>query len=553
MDLYTRAFASATGFLAHIRLIWHRLFFYNGKKDAVPPVPPVPCDHNETGIPNPHSPPDPALLGLESPEIRGTNAESTLALPAPEPEKSADPSVTGVTAPMANRAERRRAAAWERARRKADKFVEPQGPTPIPIPRGKRGTAVAALPAAPPLPDDNILIQDEDGTCYRESELYGEFSFRDTILDQLDRYWIYLERMKKHDSDSYEFYKKLGATVVPPIHWFMHKGLKHKEKIFDKDKKRPIVLHPLSPWWKANRPTFGCVTFGIGTQIEQDELEIRDEGHENQRMWIPKFLYFTKYKTPPPNVQPTTNGDVYAMTVWWDRPHDPDPKFADRHKSGVPEQYAVYVSADGNDVHVLPQCQTDFVPIRRKKPYHGFKRGKTFTIPHRHWAIPGHYTAWAKYHNTTPNILLTSIFLNAATSLEQAAYSMVRVAVHKENLTAVFGVDIKRLPYFFQDRDITLTERGSRKRAFHIVRPHVRKDGTPVKTAFRGEREFTWAGYQVKITIPGRDHFLMAEFDVGVEDLEEVDKKELEKYADMKKLAEVLDQQMERGMGGIKK
>ena len=55
--------------------------------------------------------------------------------------------------------------------------------------------------------DEEVLVE--------ESELYGEFNFRDTILGQLDRYWVYLERMRKHDPDSYGFYKQLGATLVP--------------------------------------------------------------------------------------------------------------------------------------------------------------------------------------------------------------------------------------------------------------------------------------------------------------------------------------------------
>jgi len=38
-----------------------------------------------------------------------------------------------------------------------------------------------------------------------------------------------------------------------------------------------------------------------------------------------------------------------------------------------------------------------------------------------------------------------------------------------------------------------------------------------------------------------------------MEDLDAIDKKDLGKYADLKKLAETLEQQMERGMGGIKK
>ena len=169
---------------------------------------------------------------------------------------------------------------------------------------------------------------------------------------------------------------------------------------------------------------------------------------------------------------------------------------------------------------MLPQHEMEYLPIRRKKNSMGYNRGRTFTIPHHTWRIPGYYTRWAKKLGTTPNLLLSNIFVDAAKAVEQAAYSMVRVTVHNHtaggDLTAVFGVDVKRLPYFFQDRDITLTESGARKRAFHIVRAHERKSGSAVKFHFRGEKNFTWAEYQVEITIPGRDHFNLVDMDTGV-------------------------------------
>ena len=511
---------------------------------------------------------------LESPEKGETNGESNLLadpavassanaqieakVDAPNPEQAVKapgteeaPAQPALPSPerTGNRAQRRQAAAWERARRKHDKFVQPQGPEPVYVPRGpyKPRTEKPIGEA-----EDTDAIVEDGELLFRESEFWGQFSFRDTILDQLERYWIYLARMKKYAPDSYEFYKRMGATVMPPIAWLLHQGTDHRRKLYKDALHRDWKLEPLSPWWKTHRPTFGCVTMGITTQIEKDELEYRDEDHPNLRLWIPKFLYFTKYKIPPAHIQPTTNGDVYNMTIWWDRPQS-DAKTLAKHKGGIPEEYAVYISKDGNDVHVLPVHETEYVTVRRKKPSRGYRRGETFTIRRPHWGIPGHYTRWAKRVGTTPNILLTSIFLDAARAVERANYSVVRVAVHNKDLTAVFGVDIKRVPYFFQDRDITLTESGARKRAFHIVRPYVRKDGTAVKMTFRGERHFTWAGYQVEITIPGRDHFLPVDVNMGLDDMGSVDKKDLNQYASQKEFAEELISAMKDHVGGLKK
>jgi hypothetical protein len=76
------------------------------------------------------------------------------------------------------------------------------------------------------------------------------------------------------------------------------------------------------------------------------------------------------------------------------------------------------------------------------------------------------------------------------------------------------------MPYFFKDRDYDLTKLGSRKRIFHLVKEHTRRDGAVVKQHYRGQRQFSWAGYDVKITVPGEDHFRIENMSVGTIDSE---------------------------------
>ena len=418
--------------------------------------------------------------------------------PAPRPEPPAPPP----PAPPAH-LNRRARRGWEVERRKRDKFVTPKGPEPVSVPRGPRKAEAKPLAPQSVGGDGNICIVGDDGAVYEESELWGVFNFRDTILDQLERYWIYLRRMQKHDPDAYGFYKEVGATVVPLLAWLLQDGAGFSDK-----PRKPEKPKSLSPWWRTHRPSFGCVSYGLSSRIEAQELIERTDG---QRYWVPKFLYFTKYKQPPPEVQPTSGGDVYAMTIWWDKPQDTS--LAKKMKGGSPEQYAVYISRDGNDVHVLPTLNTKMVTIPDSK--NGLAN---FRIPQRAWRINPVHAIWAKQNNSDLSIFLSNIFIDAAVTVEHAQYSVVRVAVHNGDLTAVFGVEVKRLPYFFQDRDIELTERGVKKRIFHYVRPHVRKDGTKVPSSFRGLREFEWAGYRVSITVPGRDHFMLTDFEGGVSD-----------------------------------
>ena len=182
------------------------------------------------------------------------------------------------------------------------------------------------------------------------------------------------------------------------------------------------------------------------------------------------------------------------MTTWWDRADHPKI----RHKWGVPNDFPIWISDDGNTIRVLKTRQAGNGDIR----------------PEHDWRIPHAYVDWAKQYGMTAQIHLAHCFAMAAQDVEQAYYATCRVEVSKGDLTAVFGIEPQRLPYFFKDRDYTLDAHGRRQRIFHAVRPHVRADGVAVPMQFRGLKEFSWAGYHVSITVPGRDHFLLQEFDV---------------------------------------
>ena len=480
----------------------------------------------------------------------------------PDPEPSPQPPPPGFEpTPFAYRSRPAALTKFERERLKLDKWVTPKGTLP-PQPRKSRSLrdntaltqAEAELP--PPVKNGNIMMVDKIGdkeVAFYEDELYGEFAFRDTILDQLDCYWVYLARMRKHDRDAYDLYSKLGATIVPPVTFFLHDGMRISK---NKDKKEWKVPN-MTPWWKANRPAFGCVSYGITPRIEEQELHPPPR-EDRKTLWIPKFLYFVKYAQPPSTIQPMTGGDVYGMTIWWDRPQD-----TGKHgrKWGTPESFAIYISQDGSERRVLKMQRSwvEHVEGKRRRSKRGRGRKGEGASFHRHgWVLPGCYKEWAKVEHTTVQNLLLTLFMEAAITYEHAAYSMVRVEVNnpKHNLTATFGVDIKRMGYFFKDRDITVTGSGTRQRVFHIVRPHERhtKHGAVnVPFHFRGLREFSWAGYQVGITVPGHDHFMLSEYDVGAVDDEYLKDLPKSEKLNEKQIAEYLHQRMQSGLGAFLK
>jgi hypothetical protein len=253
------------------------------------------------------------------------DVEPTPLAPEPAPELPPLAPPLPLKQPLMNRQMRR---SLERARRRQDKFVVPKGPRPISVPRGERTKPPEPTIEFEEATDEELWEAGPDGQAMgiAESELWGEFNFRDTILEQLERYFVYLDRMQTRDPDSYALYKEIGATVLPPYCSNVPDGrsledIKEQEKISQPPRSLPT-------WFNERRPTFGCFAYGIDPKVEQHELATG--------LMIPKFMYFKKYENPPPELQPMSGGDTYVMTVWWDRPHDRKPM-----KWGTPENYGV--------------------------------------------------------------------------------------------------------------------------------------------------------------------------------------------------------------------
>jgi hypothetical protein len=415
----------------------------------------------------------------------------------------------------ADRQERRR---LERARIKRDVLVEPKidhiehGEKPPPAePKLKKKRKKAEIVED----DDDIILADElvegDGkgdVLFERQEFYGEFNFRDSILDQLDRYWFYLSRIKdKHPKtkDTFELYRQIGAVLVPHAltgvnrSWDVSDGtIKSEEELAEY--KSEIKL---TKWFKDNRPAWGCIAWGTSELGERRERE--------HKVLIPKFMHFTRFTKPPPMCQPAPGpGDVYVMTIWWDTPHS---KCAPNRKHGTPNEIPIFVSADGENIISLKHLETRY--WRVGKPGNNFNYE---LIPERAWCFPKHYDAWAAQHGLTVDVHLPHLFCSLMRDYEYSQTAEARVSITKDNLTATFGINPRRFAYFFRDRDIIVTVNGQRKRILHHVSAHTREDGTEVKEHYRGARQFKWAGYDVYITIPGRDHMPLHEFNVGVID-----------------------------------
>jgi hypothetical protein len=202
-----------------------------------------------------------------------------------------------------------------------------------------------------------------------ETEIFGQYYFREMLLDQLERYFVYIRRMRFRDPEAFKLYSRVGALLLP---WRGHCG---KDELLRQTDNRyawgaPLEPEPLrekrklSPWWKKNRPSFGYI--GWGTDSNTEKLE--RSGDEGKALcYHPKFLYFQKLEKPHPHVERRSGGVTYGVTVYWDRPDSKQMR-----KGGVPQEYHVFIHDDGN-VSVLRQQELSRQTVRAKR---GRERGK---------------------------------------------------------------------------------------------------------------------------------------------------------------------------------
>jgi hypothetical protein len=333
----------------------------------------------------------------------------------------------------------------------------------------------------------------------------AEFYFKESILDQLDHYFVCLHRMMKADPSSFMLYRQIGMHILPV-------------RTLNDLRGRATRPHQLSPWWKVNRPGFGAFGFAIHPEFHNEEAK--------RKCFYPRFLYFTKYEArhAPLQLQRVSAGDVYLLTVYWDKPGDP------KIKGAAPTEYAVAIDKD-NEVTLLRSLHRSRVEVKAKhRPRNG---AVFFTVPQQRWGIDEFFLDWAREHKTDPKDYLLSLFCDAAEVYEAAQTGVTRIDVEKNHMHCAFSVAIKRTPYFFKDRDVSVNEAGTRKRIFHIVRPHARIGAGGrerfVRMHFRGERSFSWNGYRVRITVPGLHHASLNEWDVASVDLDALSPEERKK------------------------
>ena len=365
----------------------------------------------------------------------------------------------------------------------------------------------------------------------------GRWYFRRNILDQLDDYFMFLSRLKWHHPHAYSIYSRVGVVCLSPETGLYFAGLQKAE-------------------------TQSLVGLGGVALIDEDDDEFI----------TPRLAYFQKLASPGPEVARLPGTTVFEVTLFyarkrkslagepwadfWTRCGQRIPRRMREFPAGFPWSFYVGVTVDGS-IRALKKrsVQYERLPEAKKALTEVGRRKGRYSIGALHlqrykWAYPAILTERERrdgtIETTDPHVKATELFSMIYNGYVNASMD-VRVRVEKDGMIAAFAVDLLRTPYFFADRDkSSVTINGKRRPIFHIVRTHERRVGdasTFVRSHFRGERRFTWSGYGVNITMPGKHHTDLLDFDIGAHVFDE--EEPLPKgFSDMKWLGKKLDEHL---------
>lgn len=313
---------------------------------------------------------------------------------------------------------------------------------------------------------------------------------KNSILNDLDRYFRLLKKMKTADNLAYDFYKKIGGQIVTD---------------FQFDGKE---IYSLPPRWKKDRPAFGCILCTNG--IHKSEKQ----GAES-KVYTPQMLYFTRFEKSPLGVQVAPDGyDIYKVSAHW----------YEKGNFNFVTDMCFGIDPD-NNVHMLFTKIDDTAVFYSKRI--GAPGKERQVVSRQKWGVHEFYKEWAAEHDVTPETLLVSLFCYTVHFYEASNMSgMIEVKARKNNLVGRFMLQPQDAAYMFKDRERI---GNTRKHIFHSVVPHTRTvNGKEknIKLHFRGQRDFYWNGYQINIVVPIRETVLyMPEVDFKAVDADDPENK----------------------------
>jgi hypothetical protein len=320
---------------------------------------------------------------------------------------------------------------------------------------------------------DEASVEKEPSQTKKQKQDTGSFYHLGTLLDDLDRYFKSLRLFKRHDSASYALFSKIGAPLVGRDTGLLFAPTDAK----------------LEPYWHRHRPAFGAVFLGGSKEEKADWCGV-------------DLVYFKKFNNRHEvTVIPNSRAELYEVGVFYKQA---------KKDFAYATYFFVYVSDDG-EMFPAPMKKSEAIRLPKKG-------GVIHRSVWQHGLPDALLTDWRKHegqeHATAADV--AKCFFALAANYTVLSAGGLQIRAKRGSAVALFNIDMLRTPYFFKDRERTVTVNGNSKKIFHIVRTHKRrlKNGTErfVKTHFRGERKFTWNGHEITITMPGKHHTPLQEF-----------------------------------------
>lgn len=291
----------------------------------------------------------------------------------------------------------------------------------------------------------------------RDQVHFGAHYYLGDLLKTLKNAFADMPKLRKADPDMYDLLRQVGVSVTSGAVGFF-------------DVPEPAVLRAM--------PSFG------GTYILEPDRA--------PSVMVPcRFLYYVKEKSVPRHVEHAT-GSIYRIGLTY--------TYNGHSVAGV---FRVEVSSSGR-VRPLKEASicVERPAFRRRHKMDGGPQ-----IPHVVRDYPVALRDLAKESESSVEDCARRLFA-FATNLAAMREAGLTVHVKKGREKAAFAIDMERTPYFFADRDKTVTENGATKKIFHIVRAHKRTMASGetrwIKMHFRGLQSFTWNGYAVDIKMAGK-------------------------------------------------
>lgn len=316
----------------------------------------------------------------------------------------------------------------------------------------------------------------------RDNSQYIGFYFREKILDRLAEHMRLARLVRKASADLYAHCGTIGAVLCPPM----------------------IFAEGPTARWRAGLPmSFGAVSFTPDSTHEEGTA-----GKEEDDFIPSSFGVFFHVDRPGCYVEHTSDRTYEMAWVYYDKKR-------------------------GEVATKRPICLHFFVAVDKAGAVRAL-RELTITqqvVRHKNGGATRFVTGRKLEHSAVLRILATEkkksvnevaslMFWMLANIVEQSHAGGFRVTTSDRHGTrATFIIDMLRTPYFFADRDIEVGETGKRRKIFHIVRTHARAlpngKQTFVKSHFRGQRRFSWAGYKVTIGMDNRHNPAPLDFSAG--------------------------------------